>query len=51
MFSNSSEFAAFAGVTKQWANRCIATGGLAKGWKLQLVSSFDYEEEEEGGIA
>ena len=47
VFSNSSQFAAFAGVTKQWANRCISTGGLAKGWKLQLVSSFD--EVEEGG--
>ena len=49
VFSNSSEFAAFAGVTKQWANRCISTGGLAKGWKIQLVSSFD--DKKEGGIA
>ena len=47
VFSNSSQFAAFAGVTKQWANRCISTGNLAKGWKLQLVSSFD----EEGAIS
>ena len=49
VFSNSSEFAAFAGVTKQWANRCISTGCLAKGWKIQLVSSFD--DKKEGGIA
>ena len=48
VFSNSSQFAAYAGVTRQWANRCISTGWLAKGWKLQLVSSFDAEE---GGIA
>ena len=49
VFSNSSEFAAFVGVTKQWANRCISTGGLAKGWKIQLVSSFD--DKKQGGIA
>ena len=43
VFGNSSQFAAFAGVTKQWANRCVSTGGLAKGWRLQLVGSFDRE--------
>lgn len=47
VFGNSSQFAAFAGVTKQWANRCVSTGGLAKGWRLQLVGSFEHE----GGMA